>query len=70
MEGWQSKYQPNSKTHIVSPGFLKGAEMGLPDIFSTNDTETVVFVLVDNKLAGYIALPPNNKYLVRCFRIN
>ncbi len=44
------------KVFVVSPGYLKENNMALPEGFSANDTETVVFVLVDNELAGYIAL--------------
>ncbi|MEJ7768775.1 MAG: copper-translocating P-type ATPase [Chitinophagaceae bacterium] len=44
------------KVVVVSPGYLKEAKIALPDGFAANDTETVVFVLVNNSLAGYIAL--------------
>lgn len=41
---------------IVSPGMLKEQGIDTPsDAFKTDD-ETVVFVLIDNTLAGYIAL--------------
>lgn len=41
---------------VVSPGFLKENNLLLPDNFNSDATETTVFVLVNNKLAGYIAL--------------
>jgi len=41
---------------VVSPGYLKDANIDLPENFKPNDTETVVFLLLDEKLAGYIAL--------------
>lgn len=44
------------KILVVSPGYLKENKLALPDGFTANDTETVVFVLVDQKLSGYIAL--------------
>ncbi len=44
------------KLLVVSPGYLKENKLTLPDGFTANDTETVVFVLIDQKLAGYIAL--------------
>jgi Cu2+-exporting ATPase len=44
------------KLLVVSPGYLKENKITLPDGFTTNDTETVVFVLIENELAGYIAL--------------
>jgi len=41
---------------VVSPGYLKENNITLPDEFSANDRETVVFVVVNNDLVGYIAL--------------
>ena len=41
---------------VVSPGYLKENKIAVPDSFKANDTETVVFVIVDHSLAGYIAL--------------
>ena len=44
------------KVLVVSPGYLKENQLTVPDGFKANDTETVVFVLINNELAGYIAL--------------
>lgn len=44
------------KLLVVSPGYLKENDIAVPTGFTANDTETVVFVLIDNELAGYIAL--------------
>jgi len=44
------------KILVVSPGYLKENNIPVPDGFKANDTETVVFVIVNNELAGYIAL--------------
>jgi Cu2+-exporting ATPase len=44
------------KVLIVSPGYLKEKKITIPDGFTANDTETVVFVIINNELAGYIAL--------------
>src|SRR2546423_2969781 len=41
---------------VVSPGYLKTNNIVLPDDFKTDITETVVFVLIDNTLSGYITL--------------
>jgi Cu2+-exporting ATPase len=43
---------------VVSPGYLKESVLdgSLPENFSAGGDETIVFVLVDNALAGYIAL--------------
>lgn len=44
------------KILVVSPGYLKENNLALPDGFTANDTETIVFVIVNNEVAGYIAL--------------
>ena len=44
------------KISVVSPGYLKEKNIAVPDGFTANDTETIVFVIIDEKLAGYIAL--------------
>ena len=44
------------KILVVSPGYLKEKNIPVPDGFTANDTETIVFVIIDNQLAGYIAL--------------
>ncbi len=44
------------KIRVVSPGYLKEHKFTMPDGFTANDSETVVFVLIDKKLVGYIAL--------------
>jgi P-type Cu2+ transporter len=44
------------KIMVVSPGYLKENNINLPNEFATNDTETVVFIIMNNALAGYIAL--------------
>ncbi len=44
------------KVLVVSPGYLKENNINVPDGFTANDTETVVFLIVNNELAGYIAL--------------
>ena len=44
------------KVLVVSPAYLREMDIALPEGFTANDTETVVFVKIDNNLAGYIAL--------------
>jgi Cu2+-exporting ATPase len=44
------------KILVVSPGYLKEINLIIPEGFTSNDTETIVFILVNNQLAGYIAL--------------
>ncbi len=41
---------------VVSPGYLTENKISFPENFNTDATETTVFVLVNNNLAGYIAL--------------
>ena len=44
------------KILIVSPGYLKEKNIAVPGEFKTDDTETVVFVIINDGLSGYIAL--------------
>ena len=44
------------KILVVSPGYLKEKNIATPDGFSANDTETVVFLLINNQMVGYVAL--------------
>jgi Cu2+-exporting ATPase len=44
------------KILVVSPGYLKENNITMPESFMANDTETVVFVIINTALAGYIAL--------------
>ncbi len=44
------------KILVISPGYLKENNIKVPDSFTANDTETVVFIMINNELAGYIAL--------------
>ncbi len=46
----------NKNIKVVSPGYLKEKNISSPQNFTAEGDETVVFVLIDNKLAGYIAL--------------
>ncbi|MFC4233337.1 copper-translocating P-type ATPase [Parasediminibacterium paludis] len=46
----------SKKILVVSPGYLKENNLTIPEGFTANDTETVVFLIVNNQLAGYIAL--------------
>jgi Cu2+-exporting ATPase len=44
------------KIQVVSPGYLKEKNIAIPDGFKANDTETIVFVIINDELSGYIAL--------------
>ncbi|WP_411275498.1 heavy metal translocating P-type ATPase [Daejeonella sp.] len=54
-KGVEAKVE-GKKVLVVSPGYLKEKNIAIPDNFVANDTETVVFVLINDELAGYIAL--------------
>ncbi len=41
---------------VVSPGYLKENNISLPENYVGNIAETIVFIIVDGKLAGYISL--------------
>jgi len=41
---------------VVSPGYLKEKKIDLPEGFKANGSETVVFVIINDILYGYIAL--------------
>jgi Cu2+-exporting ATPase len=41
---------------VVSPGFLKEKNISLPADFNSDVAETIVFVIINNELAGYISL--------------
>ncbi|HYJ62781.1 MAG TPA: heavy metal translocating P-type ATPase, partial [Parafilimonas sp.] len=46
----------NKNVKVVSPGYLNENKISLPENLSADSNETIVFVLVDNLLAGYITL--------------
>lgn len=41
---------------VVSPGYLRENNLNIPEGAVTDASETVVFVLIDNQLAGFISL--------------
>ncbi len=41
---------------VVSPGYLKENKISLPENYAGSNAETIVFVIIDNQLAGYISL--------------
>jgi Cu2+-exporting ATPase len=46
----------NKKIKVVSPGYVKEQNIEIPDEAFKNDRETVVFVMIDDELAGFIAM--------------
>ena len=44
------------KVKVVSPGFVKEQNLKVPDKAFKNKQETVVFVIIDDELAGFVAL--------------
>lgn len=59
---------------VVSPGYLKEASMELPEGAYGSAAETVVFVIINDALAGYIALAdeirPESAEAIRIFKKN
>lgn len=59
---------------VVSPGYLKEKNISIPAMAYSDAAETVVFVLVDNQLAGFIALAdeirPESYEAVKKFKAN
>lgn len=62
------------KVKVVSPGYLKGENISIPEDAYSDAAETVVFVLIDGKLAGYIALAdeirPESAEAIKIFKKN
>lgn len=59
---------------VVSPGYLKDQDISIPEGAYGSAAETVVFILVENKLAGYIALAdeirPESADAIKVFKKN
>ena len=59
---------------VVSPGFLRDEKIAIPEGAYSSAAETVVFVIVDGKLAGYIALAdeirPESAAAIKTFKDN
>jgi P-type Cu2+ transporter len=59
---------------VVSPGYLKEKQISIPADSSSSEAETIVFVLIDDQLVGYIALAdeirPESKSAIESFRKN
>ena len=59
---------------VVSPGYLRDEKIAIPKDAYSDAAETVVFVLIDGKLAGYIALAdeirPESADAIKIFKKN
>jgi Cu2+-exporting ATPase len=59
---------------VVSPGYLKEKQIPVPTNGSSSEAETIVFVLIENQMAGYIALAdeirPESKAAIDAFKKN
>lgn len=62
------------KVKVVSPGYLRDEKISVPEDAYSDAAETVVFVLIDGALAGYIALAdeirPESAEAIRVFKKN
>ena len=59
---------------VVSPGYLKEKQISIPSKSASSEAETIVFILIDDQLAGYIALAdevrPEAKNAIESFKRN
>ena len=59
---------------VVSPGYLKDKNIEIPEDAYSSEAETVVFIIIDEKLAGYIALAdeirPESAEAIKVFKKN
>ena len=59
---------------VVSPGYLKDKNLAVPEGAFSSKAETVVFILVDEKITGYIALAdavrPESAEAIKVFKKN
>ena len=59
---------------VVSPGYLQDEGVSVPEGAFTQAAETVVFILIDQQLAGYVALAdeirPESAEAIRTFKEN
>jgi P-type Cu2+ transporter len=46
----------NKHVMVVSPGYLKENNIDLPEIIKSGTSETIVFIIINDKLAGFVAL--------------
>lgn len=62
------------KVKVVSPGYLRDEKITIPEDAYSDAAETVVFVLIDGGLAGYIALAdeirPESAEAIKVFKNN
>ncbi len=54
-KGVEAKVE-GSEVKVVSPGYLKDNDMSIPEASQSNEAETIVFVVIDDQLSGFIAL--------------
>lgn len=59
---------------VVSPGYLKDKNITIPSDAYSSEAETVVFIIIDKQLAGYIALAdeirPESVEAIKVFKQN
>ncbi|MEO7444718.1 MAG: copper-translocating P-type ATPase [Ferruginibacter sp.] len=62
------------KVKIVSPGYLKDKNIAIPQDAFSSEAETVVFIVINENLAGYIALAdeirPESAEAIKVFKKN
>ncbi len=64
----------NRKIKVVSPGYLNDKNIEVPEDAFSSEAETVVFIIIDEKFGGYIALAdeirPESAEAIKVFKKN
>ena len=72
-KGVEAKVE-GKQVKVVSPGYLKEKNWEMPEGSVSSEAETVVFVIIDEKVAGYIALSdairPESREAIKTFKDN
>ena len=59
---------------VVSPGYLKEKQISLPENYAGSAAETIVFIIINNELAGYISLSdkirPESSHAIQTLHAN
>jgi P-type Cu2+ transporter len=72
-KGVEAKVE-GKEVKVVSPGYLRDEKITIPEDAYSDEAETVVFILIAGKLAGYIALAdeirPESSDAIKVFKKN
>jgi len=67
-------YVKGKNVKVVSPGYLKEKQISIPANSTSSEAETIVFILIEDQLVGFIALAdeirPESKSAIEAFKKN